>query len=92
MKKRTKEIKKMVENELLGLSKVMDVSKEFNMYKSGSASYYRDQLVNIRAVAVDYGGYNINSAKQMRELVEELCIMARDALQHKKLYVQIGVK
>ena len=62
--------------------------KKFNRFRPGSASYYKDQLINIRAVAVDYDGYNIHSAKQMRELVEDLCMMAADALNHKELYLK----
>lgn len=62
--------------------------KECNIYKVGSAKYYRDQLVNINSVAIDFDGYNINSAKQMRGLVIEMAQMARDALNHKKLYVR----
>lgn len=64
------------------------IMKECNIYKVGSAKYYRDQLVNINSVAIDFDGYNINSAKQMRGLVIEMAQMARDALNHKKLYVR----
>jgi len=63
-----------------------------NIYKPGSAKYYRDMLETISAVAVHYDGCNPNSAKQMRELVDELKKMANDALKHKKLYIQLGEK
>ncbi len=58
-----------------------------NIYKPGTAKYYRDQLVNISAVAYHYDGFNTKSAKQMKELVDDLRIMAENALKHKKLYV-----
>ena len=61
--------------------------KKSNIYKPGTAKYYKDALKNIYAVALDYDGFNINSAKQMKELVDDLMKMASDALQHKKLYV-----
>ena len=66
--------------------------KKMNIYKLGTSKYYRDQLSNISAVAWHYDGYNINSAKQMRELVDELKSMVDDALNHKKLYIQIEGK
>jgi len=66
--------------------------KKTNIHKPGSAKYYRDQLVNINAVAIGFDGYNPNSAKQMRELVIEMAQMARDALNHEKLYVQVEDK
>lgn len=62
------------------------------MFKPGSAQYYRDMLELIVNVAYDYDGYNPKSAKQMRELVDELRKMAIDALNHKKLYCGIGGK
>ena len=61
--------------------------KKINLYKPGSAKYYKDTLKNIHAVAIDYDGFNITNAKQMKELVDDLKKMASDALQHKKLYV-----
>ncbi len=61
--------------------------KKSNIYKPGTAKYYRDQLVNIQAVAMDYDGYNPQNAKQMKELVDELRKMAGQALLHLKLYV-----
>ena len=63
--------------------------KKYNIYKPGSANYYKDQLTNINMVAIDYDGYNPNSAKQMRELVVEMSQMAEDALNHNKLYIQM---
>ncbi len=62
--------------------------KKMNLYKPGTAKYYRDMLELISMVAVRYDGYNPNSAKQMKELVDELKNMANSALNHKKLYVQ----
>lgn len=62
--------------------------KKCNLYKPGSAKYYQDALRNISAVAMYYDGYNSKSAKQMKELVDELIKMANDALNHKKLYVK----
>jgi len=61
-------------------------SKSYNLFRAGSAKYYKDQLENISMVAEVYDGYNPDDAKQMRELVDELANMARDALQHKDLY------
>ena len=58
-----------------------------NRYKPGTAKYYKDQLENIVAVAIDYDGYDPNNAKQMRELVDELKAMAGQSLRHEKLYV-----
>lgn len=65
-------------------------SKEnkINLYKPGTAKYYRDQLHNISAVTINYDGYNPHSAKQMRELIDELKSMADDALNHKTLYIE----
>jgi len=60
-----------------------------NLYKPGSAKYYRDVLFNISAVAWNYDCYNPKSAKQMKGLVDELKSMADDALKHKKLYIQV---
>lgn len=65
-------------------------NKPYNMYRAGSAKYYRDQLSNISAVAICFDGYDPKNAKQMKELVEELASMATDALNHKKLYVRIS--
>ena len=62
--------------------------KECNIYKPGTAKYYRDVLVNIRAVAIDYDGFNPNSSKQMRELIDDISDMAKQALNHEKLYVR----
>ncbi len=59
-----------------------------NIFKPGTAKYYRDMLELIAAVAYRYDGYNPNSAKQMKELVDELRKMATDALNHKKLYAK----
>ena len=60
--------------------------KKTNIYKPGTAEYYRDQLGNISAVAVHYDGCNVKSAKQMKELIDDLREIANDALDHKKLY------
>jgi len=60
-----------------------------NIYRPGSAKYYRGALVNINATAINFDGFNYNSAKQMRELVIEMAQMARDALNHKKLYITV---
>lgn len=62
--------------------------KKINIYKPGSAKYYRDVLDNIHAVARDYDGFDPNNAKQMKELVDDLCKMAVDGLNHEKIYVQ----
>ena len=61
--------------------------KACNVYKPGTAKYYRDQLANIWAVSLEYDGYNKKNAKQMAELIKEMGKMAKDALGHKKLYV-----
>lgn len=66
--------------------------KKTNIYKPGTAEYYRDQLGNISAVAYHYDGYNIKSAKQMKELIDELQGMADDALHYKKLYCTCETK
>ena len=63
-----------------------DKFKKMNIYKPGTVEYYRDQLGNIVAVTKDYDGFCINSAKQMKELVDDLRDMAEQALNHKKLY------
>jgi len=63
--------------------------KKCNIYKPGSAKYYRDMLNTISLVAFGYDGFNPNSAKQMRELVDELKKMADDALGHEKLYCEL---
>ena len=65
---------------------------KMNIYKPGTAKYYRDMLELISIVAVRYDGYNSNSAKQMKELVDELRSMANDALSHKKLYCTCETK
>lgn len=62
--------------------------KKYNIFKPGTAKYYKDMLELISAVAYHYDGYNPNSAKQMRELVDELKNMANDALNHKTLYIK----
>ena len=61
--------------------------KKINIYKPGTAKYYRDALNNISMVALYYDGFNPKNAKQMKELVDELREMADNALQHKKLYI-----
>ena len=68
-----------------------EVSSIFKMrkHKAGSAAYYKEALTLINLVAIDYDGYNPNSAKQMRELVVEMAQMARDAINHKKLWIKI---
>ena len=61
--------------------------KKINLYKVGTADYYRDTLNNIGAIiSVDYDGFNSNSAKQMRELLIDIKRMIQDTLAHKKLY------
>jgi len=62
--------------------------KEHNIYRLGSAKYYRDVLQNIRAVCIDYDGYNPQNAKQMKELIDDIKDMAKQALNHEKLYVK----
>ena len=69
-----------------------DKWKKINIYKPGTAKYYRDQLSSISAVAFHYDGFNIKSAKQMKELIDDLCKMASDALDHKKLYCTCETK
>ncbi|KKK86526.1 hypothetical protein LCGC14_2762340 [marine sediment metagenome] len=63
--------------------------KKTNLFKPGTANYYRDALNLISCVALCYDGYNPSSAKQMRELVDELKSMADNALEHNKLYCEV---
>ena len=58
-----------------------------NLYKVGTADYYRDQIDNIAMVLDCYDGYDPKNAKSMRELLGEIKKMADQALKHKKLYV-----
>lgn len=62
-------------------------SKAINRYEPGTAKYYRDALENISGTLVDYDGYNTKSAKQMKELVDDVKEQAGKALTHKKLYL-----
>jgi len=63
--------------------------KEKNIYKPGTAKYYKDQLDNIGMVLSCYDGYDPKNAESMRELLGETKKMADQALRHKKLYVTI---
>jgi len=59
-----------------------------NIYRAGSAKYYRDALFNIYGICFDYDGHNSNNPKQMRGLVDEVRDMALKAFQNKALYVK----
>ena len=54
-----------------------------DIYRPGSARYYRDALFNIYTVCFDYDGYNPKNAKWMRYLVDEVRDMALSAFQNK---------
>jgi len=73
------------------MPKTKSIGISCNIYTPGTAIYYRDQLVTIVAVGGDYDGYDPNSAKQMRGLVDELVAMAQQALDHKKLYIMPNI-
>ena len=60
-----------------------------NIYKPGTAKYYRDALAIISGIAVGYSEYNTKSAKWMKRLVDEMKIEADRALAHKKLYLKL---
>lgn len=55
--------------------------------KPGSAEYYKDVLSNIEAIGKDYDGFNPNSAKQMKHLVDDLVKLAANALAGKPQYI-----
>lgn len=63
--------------------------KPVNIYKPGSRKYYRDTLETIVAIGSDYDGYNPKSAKQMKELLDELVKIAVDGLNHEKMYFEL---
>jgi len=63
--------------------------KPYNIYKAGSANYYKDVLEIISAVAYCYDGYDPNNAEQMKDLVDELGKIARDGLAKKKMYIKV---
>lgn len=58
-----------------------------NLYKPGTAKYYRDALQTISIIAYDYDGFNIRSAKQMKELVDDLKEVVEMALKHEDMYL-----
>lgn len=58
------------------------------LFKPGTAEYYRDVLENIYYIALDYDGYDIKDAKQMKELVDELKNEAKKGLKHKYYYLK----
>lgn len=55
-----------------------------NIYKPGTAKYYRDQLINIADVCVDYDGYR--KVEGLKGLIDSIKHMAISAIAHKKLY------
>jgi len=63
--------------------------KPCNIYKPFSKEYYRDQLRNIHSICYDYDGCNVNSATQMKELVDDIREMVFLTLKGKQLYRKV---
>lgn len=59
-----------------------------NIHIPGSAEYYKDVLSNIRAVCINYDGYDPKNAKQMKELVDDISDMTLKALNKEIIYVK----
>ena len=61
--------------------------KEHNIYKPGTAEYYRDAIDVIGQTICDYDSYNPKNPEHMRKLLGEIIEMAERALKNKKLYM-----
>ena len=57
--------------------------KSINIYKAGSVPYYRDALEIIVAICYDYDG--CRTAKNLKELIDDIKDYAVKALNKKKL-------
>lgn len=60
--------------------------KKTNIYKPGTAEYYKDVIDMLRIIAVDYDGYDTKNPKSMRRLLKDLKNIARKGLDHEKMY------
>lgn len=63
------------------------IMKPMNIYKPGTAKYYKDAVDNIGMVLVGYDGYSPTNAKHMRKLLDTIVQLSQDALRHKHLYI-----
>ena len=62
--------------------------EEVNIASVGTAKYYKDVIENIHLIARDYDGHNIDNAKSMKDLVDELDAIAVSALKGKAQYLK----
>lgn len=57
-----------------------------NIYKVGSAAYYRDVMDTMSSIRINWDGYNPQSTKQMRELLEDIVKIGQRGLNNEKMY------
>lgn len=60
--------------------------KDMNLYKPGTAKYYKDTIDNIDMIIVGYDGYDPKKAESIRKLLEAIHEVSGKALKHEKMY------